>query len=176
MIFQTRSKTIIICHYDNGLNVNPTSFHFPDILYSPVLSPKSLQLVSRASNEQNSGFYMKFFLHFFSSPQFYFISFGEISGTFRKVAICNNHCPISFVISNRTNNFLNSRNSHISLIAFCLNNNLFSPFAKNKICSIVVAITCECNMITEMPELDSEITFLRYIHEHTDPNEELRVL
>ena len=33
MIFQTRSKTIIICHYDNGLNVNPTSFHFPDILY-----------------------------------------------------------------------------------------------------------------------------------------------
>ena len=94
MIFQTCSKTIIICHYDNDLNVNPTSFHFPDILYSPVLSPKSLQLVSRASNEQNSGFYMKFFLHFFSSPQFYFISFGEISGTFRKVAICNNHCPI----------------------------------------------------------------------------------
>ena len=74
MIFQTRSKTIIICHYDNGLNVNPTSFHFPDILYSPVLSPKSLQLVSRASNEQNSGFYMKFFLHFFSSPQFWIYS------------------------------------------------------------------------------------------------------
>ena len=34
-------KTITICHYDNGLNVNPTSFHFPDILYL-LSSPQNL--------------------------------------------------------------------------------------------------------------------------------------
>ena len=104
-----------------------------------------------------SFFYMELFLYLLSSPQLHFIPVGEISCTFCKITVCNYHGIICLIVCNRTNHFLYCSNPNIPFITLCLNNRLFPPFTKNKICPVIMTVTCEFNTISKMPELNSLI-------------------